>query len=242
MVIMIFTLAHYVKYIISNNIYKQPVKLVLVIVMGVMLVISAAALAFINAGVDYHNIMLMGYSIFYIFFVILYERGKDEESKQLCIKFWIILLIAFAVIVNQTVISNVSYHKAQMAYEKSYGVLIRIADRIEQTPDTDKCDTILVVGALDNSSDYSVNLTPDITGITDGYIIREDDETVGQSILCSALNDYCDNNYKFLSGKDKKVFLEKQQVKDMPAWPEKNCISVVDNVIVIKLGTESEQK
>ena len=79
----------------------------------------------------------------------------------------------------------------------------------------EKCDKILVLGALDNSQAYSVNLPPDITGITDGNIIRADDETVGQSVLCSALNDYCDKNYSFLSGEEKKKLKEREEVKAM---------------------------
>mgnify|MGYP003304568255 CR=1 FL=1 len=76
-----------------------------------------------------------------------------------------------------------------------------------------------MLGALENSQDYSVNLTPTITGITDGYIVRADDEEVGQSVLCSALNDYCGKNYKFLSGEQKKALSEKEEVKSMGIWP-----------------------
>jgi hypothetical protein len=105
-----------------------------------MLLFGASALAFVNAGIDYHNLMLMGHSVFYLFFIILYERGNDKSQKVICIKSWLVLIIAFVLIANQVVISNVSYHKAQIAYEKSYGVLIRIADRIEQTPNADNCE------------------------------------------------------------------------------------------------------
>ena len=168
----VFTLAHYIKYIVKNDVYKKPVNIFAIVILSVMLIVGAGALAFVNSGVDYHNLMLMGYAVFYLFFVILYERGTDTAEKHTCIKCWCVLLISLVIIANQIVISNVSYHKAQIAYEKSYGVLIRIADRIEQTPGAENCDRIVVLGALKNSEDYSVNLTPDITGITDGYIIR----------------------------------------------------------------------
>ncbi|MDO5477675.1 MAG: hypothetical protein Q4G23_00735, partial [Clostridia bacterium] len=150
----------------------------MIILLGVMLILGAGALSFVNAGVDYHNLMLMGYAVFYLFFIILYERGKEKNKKRASLKCWVVLITAAAIISNQVVIANVSYHKAQMAYEKSYGVLIRIADRIEETPGSTSCEKILVIGALSDSEAYSVNLTPDITGITDGYILRADDETV----------------------------------------------------------------
>lgn len=236
--VFLFTLFHYIKYIIKTEIYKKPVNILMIFILGIMLLFGAAALAFMNAGIDYHNLMLMGYSVFYLFFIVLYERGNDKNEKRSHVKCWIILLTAITIISNQIVIANVSYHKAQMAYEKSYGVLIRIADRIEQTPETENCDKIVVIGALKNSEDYSVNLSHDITGITNGYIIRADDETVGQSVLCSALNDYCQKNYTFLSGDAKKAFLENDTVKSMSVWPKQDSINVIDNTIVIKLSTE----
>lgn len=238
--VLIFTLVCYIGHIVKNKVYKKPINIVAIVVLGVALVMGAGALAFINAYVDYHNLMLMGYSVFYLFFLILYEKGKEKNETHTRIKCWTVFLTALVIVANQVVISNVSYHKAQIAYEKSYGVLIRIAHRIEQTPGSKACDKILVVGALDNSSAYSVNLTPDITGITDGFIIRADDETVGQSVLASALNDYCDKNYKFVSGEEKKSIVETEDVKSMGVWPSEDCVAVKDNTIIIKLGTEGE--
>ena len=238
--VFLITLFYYLKYTVKNKLYKNSANIILLCFLGVMLIFGAGALAFINAGIDYHNLMLMGYCVFYLFFLILYERGTDRTKKQTCIKCWLILITAMAIIINQVVIANVSYHKAQIAYEKSYGVLMRIADRIEETPGAEKCDRILVIGALDNSIQYSVNLTPDITGITDGYIIRADDETVGQSVLCSALGDYCEKNFEFVSGEEKKKLTQREDVKSMAKWPSKDCMAVIDNTIIVKLGTEGE--
>ena len=236
----VVTAFHYVKYIIVNKVYTKPVNILSILILGIMLIAGAGCLAFVNAGIDYHNLMLMGYAVFYLFFLILYERGADSARVHTCIKRWLVLLTALAIIANQVVISNVSYHKAQMAYEKSYGVLIRIADRIEQTPEAEECDRIMVLGALENSHNYSINLTPDITGITDGYILRADDETVGQSVLCSALCDYCEKDYDFVSGEEKKKLSQREDVKSMEVWPSKNCVAVVDNTVIIKLGSEGE--
>lgn len=213
-------------------------KAVLLCIYVLFLPIGSTALAFINSAIDYHNLMVMGYSIFYIFFVLLYEHIPNNKNAG--IKSWIILIVGCFIIINQTVIANVSYHKAQMAYEKSYGTLIRIADRIEGTQGAELCSEILVIGALADSKAYSVQLPPDMTGITDGYILRADDETVGQSVLCSALNDYCQKDYKFIFGERKQTFLQKDEIKEMNCWPSENCIVINDGVLVIKLGEAGE--
>ena len=89
---------------------------------------------------------------------------------------------------------------------------------------------------MDNSEAYSSNLPPDMTGTTDGFIIRADDEIVGQSVLCSALNDYCGKEYKFLSGEEKQELLDKIDENNLSNWPDKNSIQIISNVIIIKLG------
>jgi hypothetical protein len=142
---------------------------------------------------------------------------------------------------NNVIIANVSYHKLNMAYEKSYGVLIRIADRIEQTEGADLCDRILVLGAPENSEPYSSDLLPDMTGTTDGLILRADDEIVGQSVLCSALNDYCGTSYQFVAGEEKSAILEKLQEEKFGVWPASDSLFVVDDTIAIGLGKEAHE-
>jgi hypothetical protein len=77
-----------------------------------------------------------------------------------------------------------------------------------------------------------------MTGTTDGFILRADDETVGQSVLCSALNDYCGTNYKFISGDEKAEICQKIKSEEMGVWPASDSVVVLDNVIIIKLGNE----
>ena len=148
------------------------------------------------------------------------------------------MCVISALIFNYVIIANVCYHKLNMAYENSYGTLIRIADRIEQTEGSEKCDSVLVIGRLPGSDAYSTNLPPDMTGATDGHILRADDEIVGQSVLCSAINDYCKKNYKFIAGDEKDRLIEKINEKDLCNWPSKDSVSVIEDVIVIKLADE----
>ncbi len=206
-------------------------KILMLCVFVILLPIGASVLSFINSEIDYHNLMKMGFFVFYLLLIIQYEN-----SEQTALKYWAILGISALLIFNQTIIANVSYHKLNMAYEKSYGTLIRIADRIEQTEGAKGCDRILVLGCLPESEAYSVVLPPEMTGTTDGYILRADDEIVGQSVLCSALNDYCNKKYQFVSGEEKADILKIIDADSLNNWPEKNSISVVNNVIVIKLG------
>ncbi len=233
-VVFIATVVFYLTDIIRNKLKLS--KVLLLIVFAIALPFGASILAFVNSQVDYHNLMKMGFFVFYLFFILQYEKQAWKIPKLNVCKSWLILAITLVLVFNQVIIANVSYHKLNMAYEKSYGVLVRIADRIEQTDGAADCDRILVLGTLDGSQAYSAQLPLDMTGTTDGFILRADDEIVGQSVLCSALNDYCHKDYAFLAGEEKAALLEKMDANTMGNWPAKNSVLVVDNVIVIKLG------
>ena len=93
----------------------------------------------------------------------------------------------------------------------------------------ENCESILVYGYLPESENYSVILPPEITGSTDGYILRADDEIVGQSVFTAALNDYCGKNYRFLYGEEKKALIEK-------SGAEKAYVSIPDVHTVVEMG------
>lgn len=233
-IIFIITVILYLTDIVKNKVNISGI--VMIFVLTALLPVGASVLSIINSSVDYHNLMKMGFVVFYLFFILSYEKSDCKNKKINSIKSWTILGVTTVLIFNQIIIANVSYHKLNMAYEKSYGTLIRIADRIEQTESADKCDKILVIGELPGSEAYSANISPDMTGTTDSYILRADDEIVGQSVLCSALNDYCEKDYKFLSDKEKTNFLENADIDSLTNWPDKNSVAVIDDVIVIKLS------
>ena len=152
-VIFAVTLILYVAQAIMQR--TSLIKIALIAFYSILLPIGASVLALINSGVDYHNLMKMGFFVFYLFLILQYEKFDFKTPKINATKAWAILLITTVLVFNNTIIANVSYHKLNMAYEKSYGILIRIADRIEETDGANGCDRILVIGALENSEDYS---------------------------------------------------------------------------------------
>ena len=234
LVIFAVTIVLYLSNVIKNRL--GVIKTLLVIAFVLFLPIGASVLAFVNSSIDYHNLMKMGFVAFYLLFIIQYEKADFKSVKLNSLKLWTVLLLSVLLIFNHIVIANVAYHKLNLSYEKSIGTLNRIADRIEQTNGAETCDSILVIGALEGSEAYSANISLDMTGTTDSFIIRADDEIVGQSVFCAALNDYCGKDYSFISGEKKTKLLERADVSSMASWPKSSSILVVDNVIVIKLG------
>ncbi len=216
--------------------YQNPGTLALTLFYLLSIPFGCCALFFANSTIDYHNLMRMSFCIVYIYLILLYEKFGGLSAFWTTVKAWVIIGLCAAIVWNGICLANVSYHKLQIAFEKSYGILLRIADRMETTDGFASADRILVVGALPGSERYSVNFPPEVTGSTDGLILRKDDEMVRQSVLTSALQDYADISLTFMAGQEAAALRSSERVRQMPCWPVDGSIAVQDGVVIVKLS------
>ena len=222
--------------LVQQALWHDPARFWLLLVYLAALPLGAAALYFLNPWIDYHNLMTMGYAAFYLSFVLFYERLDGLSPRASALRSWAILLVGGAIVFYCIVLANVCYHLSQMSYERSYGTLLRIADRIEQLDGADACTRIAVIGHLPDSRAYSADLSPEMTGYTAGLILFADNPTVGQSVLTAALNDYCSTDYTFATRAEKQQLLALDEVRQMPLWPQTGSVAVVGDTIVIRAG------
>lgn len=221
----------------KEKLYKFPGRCALAVLFVAAMPFGTKLLYFIECEIDYHNLMLMGYCTFYLFLLLFYERIVSAGSKFLCFKQWSIFIVMTLIVYNNVLIANISYHKLQIAYEKSYSAAVRISDRIEQTEDSEKCEKIAVIGKLPESGMYSSMLPPDMTGITDGYIIRETDNVIkGQNVLLSTLEDYCGLRYKDCSTEEIEKLIKEGVLDKMQPWPSKRSVTVYGDILIVYLG------
>lgn len=221
--------------LVQQHLHREPARLVLVLVYLAALPFGASALYFLDPFVDYHNLMTMGYCVFYLAFVLFYEH-LNERPRFSALKNWSILLVGSAVVFNCIVLANVCYHLAQLSYERSYSIAIRMADRIEQLDDAESCTKLAVLGTLPGSELYSADLGLNMTGFTEGLLLRPDDPTVNQSVLTTTLNDYCALDLEFVSHDEKEQLLQLPEIQQMPLWPQTGSVAVVGDTIVIRVG------
>ncbi|MFR2460010.1 MAG: hypothetical protein ACLTAO_12690, partial [Christensenellales bacterium] len=94
-------------------------------------------------------------------------------------------------------------------------------------------------GIMPGREAYSAQVSLDLTGVTDGSLLRPDDYTVNQSVITSTLNDYCRKNFKFATADERRALAQNPEVLAMPMWPESGSVAVVDGYIVIRLSEGS---
>ena len=201
---------------------------------------GCCALFFVNSDLDYHNLMRMSFVAVYLFLPLFYDRLPRPAGRLDTGKAWVAVLLSGALIAHGTVLANISYHKLQIAFEKSYGLVIRLADRIESTDGAAQADRLLLVGQLKDSETYAVTFPPTVTGTTDGLLLRRDDETVGQSVVTAALRDYGHVSLSFLHGEEAHTLKASPAVAAMPCWPADGSVAVSNGVIIVKFSDEAE--
>lgn len=202
---------------------------------------ASYALYFVNPILDYHNLMVMSLCLIYILPVLFYERLSELSDRMFIIKQWGILGLSALTIFNFILIANISYQKLYMSYEKSYGVIIRLADRIEQLPGAMECNKLAVIGCLPGSESISVDFPPDMTGITDDYIIRKQDTMMQENVTQAMLQDYCGITFEDTTEDDICAVCKKEEFSQMNEWPEQNSVSVIGDILVVNFGGETDE-
>lgn len=220
---------------------SEPWRMILILMCIAALPFASYALYFADTTLNYHNLMVMCLCLIYLLPVFFYERLFGLSEKTALIKQWSILGFSILTIFNFTLLANISYQNMYMAYEKSYSVIVRLADRIEQFPGADKCKKIAVFGCLPGSESISINFPPDMTGITDDYIIREQDTMMHENVTQAMLNDYCGFTYKDTTKKEVQEIRKKKEFRQMGYWPERNSIAIIDDTLVIQFGDENNE-
>lgn len=240
-VMFLFLIGFVIAAIRKREIYKEGERLFWTLFCLAAMPFCAYILYFILPSVDYHNLMVMGHVVFYLAFLLHYERLDRLNKAALGVKQWGIFGLSILITANFIVLANVSYVKLQMAYWRSYGIIVQIADRIATTPGARDCEKMAVLGHLAGSEAYSVQMPPDMTGITDTYILRKRDAVVGQNVMLSMLKDYCGVEYQDASNEELEEIRQMEEFAEMGKWPEEGSVSVLNGMVVIRMEEEIEE-
>ena len=115
------------------------------------------------------------------------------------------------------------------AYEKTYGIMNRMADRIEALEGYDNIDKIAVVGYIDNESYEDMSFDIPMTGFTDGLLITH------QTHMAMFLNDCLGMDLIPANDEEIAEILESQEYEQMNCWPASKSILQKGDTVVIKL-------
>lgn len=222
-----------VQQIVRAKIYRDVKRFLLLCICYAAVPFAAYAIYFISPETNYHMLMMMDMCLVYIYFLLFFDRLS--EKGRFALTHWSILLVTGLVVYQFIVIANVSYHTMQRSYNKSYSVVQQMSERIKLLDGAQTCERITVFGQLPGSDEISFNLPPDMTGITEGYIM-----STPVHYQCMLAQDW-ELEYELAEESERLRIAAAKEYQSMPVWPEEGSIVVIEDTIVINLGKETRE-
>lgn len=225
--------------IIKNKVYKNPVNIVLLVLLLAIAPICFGIVEIVVPDVDVHILMACSMIyIFPIFFKILELLPKDKISRSA--KYIVVgcsLLIAW----NYTWQDNASYIAIQTMQNQAVNTASRLVTHIEEIDEYTPDMPVLLLGGLENNSYLNrENTTIEAKKIFDrswGFISKN--STIWWGNLDSwrkIFYQYVGANLNLVSEAESRDILESDEFKTMKYYPEKDGIKVINGTVVVKLS------
>lgn len=212
--------------IIKNRVYNNILGLLLGVICILLLPIMAFSVNFVSPGTDYHTLMEMGVCFIYILLLLFIAKGKWKHKLFKGIAATTLVFLCY----YNTINANIAYTQMNLSYEKSYGVAGNLLDRIEQLDEYPGISKVAIFGRYEASSAGIDELTPAIMGVSQKSFLN------GEYHYISMWNYVFGRGFAMSSGDEKNAIRETEAYMNMPVYPAKESIKVINDTIVIKLS------
>ena len=225
--------------IIKRKLYKEPLKVILMVLLGLLLPVATHIFAFISEGVSYIS-SPMSYSMCLIWIMPLLLGGKlkasagDGNKLKIGTAFiWRALLTA--VCLHFVVIAAQSYESMDRANRQTERLINRIEARMELEEGYSDDMDIAIYGNLWQMPEY-VPSAPMMSGVVSNIYLSTQREYV------AALNWYVSAEYGNAGEKRKKELAKLPEFSEMKPWPSKDSVKVIDGTMILFLSDDEIEK
>lgn len=215
--------------VVKSGILRRPGSLVLMLIALIASVPMISIWCFLSAGVQYRPMMLHSAVLYYILAVLLFDRWTDARRST---AFGLAMCV---MVFNFAIMANISYNYLNYCKQQTYYEGIQMMVLVDEIGDEygEQVEGIAFAGSRKDA------------------IMLDHDGPAGKLHILSALLEESllqdqEHIYPYLSSTfDLELFrasgtqlseLQKlEAVQALAAWPEENCWTVVDNILVINL-------
>lgn len=201
----------------------------------------AMAFVCIVAVGHFHNLMETSFSLVYVLLIMLYPKKSPKRSVCLTILSMGLLVM---ILWNQIILANQMYVMAQLKYDTTLSTMTRVIDRIEEQEGYVMNETpVLFVGSL-NATDSEFYQMRDgfehlYRGTGQYYYMgtttRRMYEWYFEYLLAYPI--LCVNDGEG-DVETQVMYMQKEEVQNMPNFPEVGSVQMIDGVLVVKFSSE----
>lgn len=224
---------------ISQKEEKKAIRFLLIVLLLLVVPIGATLICVMEADVYFHSIMRLPWAVFFLFVLALVEKMPSvskvaiQKIKSICT---LAICVISVVLVSQFAITaNVISFNMEERYEKTYGLCLRIVDRLEQTPGYTTGDKVAILGGGVNESYYPY--TDFTSAYLKGYFGAE-------GVLCASDTakfvtfciHYLNVTMVEASIEEQMEIIETDTFKQMGKFPNSESIQKIGDIWVVKLN------
>lgn len=194
-----------------------------------------------------HELMRFSYWLSYLFVLLLIDwlikefdlnrviTSKIGLQKLLQLPVILSLVLVFSLLYSNVQVANVFYLKKDLEHKSYASLMTRVLYRMEEYPDYKAGETpVVMVGrpeqinsVIPGFEDYTM---PNGVQVSDVMTIVDKSRCEMYFML------YLNNPAVFASDSVWNQMLLNPQVQQMPNYPDQNCIAMIDDTLVVKLG------
>lgn len=207
---------------------------IVLIIITLLLPLGGNIVYVITQGME-HGLMLYSFFIPYVFCIAIFENNSIKFKNYTKFLYCSVSIITISILIfNGIIYSNQVYMKKHVEYNYTYATLNRIISKIEETDNYDpNTSQVVFIGSLEKSKISTTKKYFNYTdvGLGGNFAVTYLDtyKSFINNIMGYPMNIVTDEQEIKRIQKNKKV-------KDLPAFPSKDYITIVDDKIIVKLS------
>ena len=231
----------------KQKVYKRPLNMALLFVFLIFLPLGFNIVDFIAYESETSSLNIYQFVFVFIYpFILqgLLEDGFFKKTKQnevLNITSWIVIICGIAILWSNFVLTNIYYLKVNDFYTTTVQLTNRVFDRIEQMPNYDGSVPVMVGNKngiyMDQRvyKDYYKVLTYD-QGLWDQFIGYAPRPTGTDFKFHYLVENIIGVHLPSVTPEKFEEIYESEEYEEMEAWPHKDSLKYIDDVLVVKIS------
>lgn len=196
----------------------------LVLILVLLLAVPGCMMLVSIASTWLHHLTRYGVCLYYLLALVMLRQGRGGSRRQ-----WAAALIVL-VILSNVQIANTAYVKKDLERQAAASAMTRVLSRLEQFEGYTYGESkVAMVGLLDQGA-LQVGAVDQITGLTFGGQITDKEK------LKCYLDIVCQYPVNLCSDEQEAEIAATAEFEQMGCFPARDCVAVIDGVVVVKLS------
>lgn len=216
-------------------------RILLIALLVAVIPLAMSCVFFLAKGNEMHDVTTYVLWFFYVFLLMLAfrlcEKDGNPDWKTGTVRAAVCILVG-VVLWQNVVFANMAYMKKDMEAKATLSTVTRVVARLEDREDYDPKETTIAFMGVPNNQPYleGIERFDTIIGLTYRSSVASDTAITHYNTYKAYFNYVLQTPARFCSDEMHRKLRADERVQAMPEYPHKDCMAIIDDVLVIKMG------